>query len=223
MFDVIDTTWNPVKGCKHECTYCWAKKYADRLCSNGVAKYADGFEPALCEKELSKKFKGKFVFACGMGDLFGSWVPSEWILKVIEAVKNNPESYYLFLTKDPIRYIEFIDEFPSNVVLGATIETNRQYYLSTAPAPIDRAIAMKILPWDNKWISIEPIMSFDFEVLMNCIKQINPKVVTVGYDNYNNNLPEPYLIKTQRFIHELEGFTKVRNRTLREAKGDQFA
>jgi protein gp37 len=42
-----------------------------------------------------------------MGDLFGKWVPREWILKVTRAVCYNPNSYYLFLTKNPDRYFEF--------------------------------------------------------------------------------------------------------------------
>jgi protein gp37 len=222
MFDVITATWNPVKGCKHDCKYCWARRYASRLGSNGVKKYADGFKPALCEKELSKKFKDKFVFAVDMGDLFGKWVPSEWIIKVLTAIENNPESQYLFLTKDPKRYFDFFDLFPKNVVLGTTIETNRQYHVSKAPPPIDRARAMTLFPWDKKLISIEPIMDFDLDVLVHWIKEIRPTIVYVGYDNYNNKLPEPSLAKTQRFIQKLEGFTRVKTKTLRDPEVKQI-
>jgi protein gp37 len=215
MFDVITATWNPVKGCKHDCKYCWATRFASRLGSNGIKKYADGFKPALCEKELSKKFKDKFVFAVDMGDLFGKWVPEEWILKVITAIANNPESHYLFLTKNPSRYSEFLHLFPENVVLGATIETNRDYPVSHAPPPIERYKAMANLPWKNKLISIEPIIDFSLETLVQWIKEIQPTNVYVGYDNYNNNLPEPPIAKTMKLIEELSKFTRVRTKTLR--------
>jgi protein gp37 len=219
MFDIITANWNPVKGCLHDCSYCWAKRYADRL--KNTAKYADGFKPALCKQELNKKFKYKFVFAVDMGDLFGEWVPSEWIQKVIDATKQSPTSNFLFLTKNPERYYEFLDSLPGNVVLGATIESNRTYPLSKAPSNRERYCLMANLPWDNKLISIEPIMDFDLEVLVPAIKAISPAVVYVGYDNYNNKLPEPSLAKTKVLIQELEKFTRVRTKTLREPEVSQ--
>jgi protein gp37 len=131
MFDVITKTWNPVIGCLHNCTYCWARNLAEtRL--NHMEKYKDGFKPKLVEYELKKKFKDKFVFAVDMGDLFGEWVPEEWIIRVIEAIRNSPRSYFLFLTKNPRRYYEFLDFYPKNLVLGATIETNREYPVQSA-------------------------------------------------------------------------------------------
>jgi protein gp37 len=196
-----------------------AKKYADRL--KNTPKYADGFKPAICKAELNKKFKDKFVFAVDMGDLFGNWVPSNWIQQVVDAVKQSPDSNFLFLTKNPERYYEFIETLPSNVVLGATIETNRTYPVSNAPTNKERYCLMANLPWNNKLISIEPIMDFDIEILVSAIKAISPAIVYVGYDNYNNNLPEPPLAKTKMLIQELEKFTRVRTKTLREPEVNQ--
>jgi protein gp37 len=211
MFDVITATWNPVIGCLHNCTYCWARNLAEtRL--NHTEKYKDGFKPKLFEYELKKRFKDRFVFACDMGDLFGRWVPREWIQKIIKAVYYNPESYYLFLTKNPARYFEFLDDFPRNLVLGATIETNRQYPVSNAPSPFDRYRAMANLPWKNKLISIEPVMDFDLETFLQWITKIKPAIVYVGYDNYGNKLPEPSMDKTLELIAELEKFTRVRKK-----------
>ena len=58
-----------------------------------------------------------------MGDLFCSKVPDEWIVKVIKYVEKFPETYFLFLTKNPQRYSDFLDIIPENAILGATIET----------------------------------------------------------------------------------------------------
>lgn len=40
-----------------------------------------------------------------MADLFGEWVPDEWIREVFEACKAAPQHRYLFLTKNPNRLI----------------------------------------------------------------------------------------------------------------------
>ena len=55
-----------------------------------------------------------------MADLFGDWVSSEWISKIIDVARDNPQHTFQFLTKNPRRYLEF--EFPENCWLGATIE-----------------------------------------------------------------------------------------------------
>src|SRR5690606_37459529 len=124
MFDNITETWNPVVGCLHSCTYCWARRLAETKLKN-IERYKDGFKPKLVEKELNKKFYKQSVFVSDMGDLFGEWVPAKWIVEVIEAIKKSPSSNFLFLTKNPKHYYEFLDLYPGNVVLGATIETNR--------------------------------------------------------------------------------------------------
>jgi protein gp37 len=216
MFDVITDTWNPVVGCLHYCTYCWARKLAETKLKN-MERYKDGFNPKLVEKELNRRFHKKYVFAVDMGDLFGDWVPSEWILKVIDAIKNSPSSHFLFLTKNPKRYMEFLDLYPENVVLGATIETNRDYPVSKAPATVERYGSMKELPFRNKIISIEPIMEFDLENFVKWIKNINPIMVHIGYDNYNSDLPEPALSKTKQLMDTLGSFTRVKTLTLRES------
>jgi len=216
MFDMIDATWNPVVGCLHYCSYCWARRLVEMRLKN-MEKYRDGFKPKMIEKELCRRFRKKYVFVVDMGDLFGDWVPSEWILKVIKAVKNSPSSYFLFLTKNPKRYMEFLDLYPGNVVLGATIETNRDYPVSKAPPTTERYNFMKKLPFENKIVSIEPIMDFDLEPFVGWIRDINPVMVHVGYDNYHNNLVEPSLAKVNELIQHLSAFTKVKLLTLRES------
>ncbi len=41
-----------------------------------------------------------------MADLFGKWVPDEWINEVFAACEKAPQHRYLFLTKNPKRYAE---------------------------------------------------------------------------------------------------------------------
>jgi len=204
-----------VIGCLHNCSYCWARNLAETKLKD-KEKYKDGFKPKIFEYELSKKFYSKFVFITDMGDLFGTWVPSEWILNVIDAIKNSPSSLFLFMTKNPSRYNEFLEIFPQNVVLGATIESNREYKVSKTPKAAKRYLAMRDLPFNKKMVSVEPIMDFDLEILVQWISDIKPILVHVGYDNYNNNLPEPSLSKTMQLIDILRKFTIVKILTLRE-------
>jgi protein gp37 len=212
-FAAIDETWNPVSGCLHNCTYCYGRKLAETKLKN-IERYKDGFKPNLNEKELKKKFTKKFVFVSDMGDLFGDWVPREWILKVLEAISNSPSSYFLLLTKNPKRYSFF--SFPVNTVLGTTIETNRDYVFSKAPSRAERYMIMRGLKHPLKAVSVEPIMDFDLDILASWIKEIKPALIHVGYDNWGNFLPEPALEKTSQLIHQLESFTRVKTLTLRE-------
>jgi protein gp37 len=211
MFDVITKTWNPVIGCLHSCSYCWARRLVNTRLKNSE-KYRDGFAPKLVEKELRKKFYNQFVFVSDMGDLFGDWVPPDWIKKVLGAIKNSPSSMFLFLTKNPRKYRDFIELFPKNIVLGATLESNREYQVSKAPSDLERYKAMESLPFDNKLLCIEPIMDFDLEVFVQWVKDIKPSMVYVGYDNYNNRLLEPSETKTEQLIIQLRAFTRVRTK-----------
>lgn len=209
-------TWNPVGGCKHHCygDGCWAARQAPR-----IPRYKDGFDrPKLFENELKKRFGGDVVvFVTSMGDLFGWWVPDEWILKVIEAMKRSPDAMFFLETKNPTRYSGFLGLLPEKTIISTTIETNRDYQVSKAPWVGDRYSAMRNYLWPHKHVSIEPIMDFDYGVLVQWMRKIGPEMISVGYDNYQNHLPEPPLDKTMALIDQLERFTKVERKTLREA------
>lgn len=107
-------TWNPVTGCKHGCGYCYARRIS-----------RTGFEPKFHKSRLSQpaEIKTPSTFFVGsMADLFGEWVPIEWIDSILEIVEKCPQHKFLFLTKNPIRYLEF--KFPDNCWLGTTVTKN---------------------------------------------------------------------------------------------------
>lgn len=214
-------TWNPVIGCKYYCYKgrCWAARMARRLKNN--ERYREGFDhPKLVAVELKKRFSNIVVFVSSMGDLFGRWVPEEWILKVLNSMKQSHDAVFLLETKNPARFLDFISEIPSNTILSTTIETNRTnnaYRVSAAPSVVERYKAIRSIEWPHKHVSIEPIIDFDLDVLVRWMRDINPELISVGYDNYHNHLPEPSLDKTMRLIEQLEKFSKVERKTLREA------
>ena len=86
-----DMTWNPVTGCKLGCPYCYAAKLARR--------FGKSFEPEFHSERLAQPAqikKPQNIFVCSMADLFGEWVPDEWIKAVFDACAAAPQHRYLF-------------------------------------------------------------------------------------------------------------------------------
>jgi protein gp37 len=122
-------SWSTVVGCKHLCRiYCWANDVTLRFPNS----YPHGFDPVFRPRmlhaprntpvppEAASDWRFRNVFVVDMGDLFGRWIPREWIEAILTVVRENPQWNFLFLTKFPGRLIEF--EFPENVWLGTTID-----------------------------------------------------------------------------------------------------
>jgi len=213
-------TWNPVVGCYHNCVYCWARRQSKRL--KRYCPYCYDFIPHIHPERLRPlRFREeRVVFVVDMGDLFGDFIPDDWIISVLEVLNNSKNVIPLFLTKNPKRYESFLELFPRNAILGATIETNRYYsYISKAPEPRERLKAMANLEWDRKFISIEPVLDFNLYAFLEALREIRPIYIEIGYDNYGYvPLPEPSLQKTQSLIAELSKFTKVNVKSLRNPK-----
>jgi protein gp37 len=83
-----------------------------------------GFFPTLYLNKISRPAgirKPQNVFVCSMADLFGEWVPDEWIKAVFDACEKAPWHRYLFLTKNPKRYEQYINRYmPKNMWFGWT-------------------------------------------------------------------------------------------------------
>jgi hypothetical protein len=154
-----------------------------------------------------------------MGDLFCDAVPSDWIGRILKIVKQHPDREFLFCTKNPKRYHDF--SFPENCILGVTIETNRDELCirySRAPRPSERFEAMATLEHPRRFMSNEPIMDFDIEVMVDWARAIAPEICEIGYDNYYRKLPEPPLRKVEQYIAAKRGLgIDVREKKLREA------
>lgn len=114
-------SWNPVTGCKHGCVYCYADDIAHRF-------YPQGFAPSFHPDRLAmpqntkpaQSLNGR-VFVCSMADLFGEWVPDEWIDVVIEKVRASPQWRFVFLTKNPERLLGI--NWPDNARVGTTVDS----------------------------------------------------------------------------------------------------
>lgn len=72
-----------------------------------IQPYPMGFNPTFHRYRLDIPehwTRSRTIFVCSMADLFGEWVPDEWITAVFDACLAAPQHRYLFLTKNPGRY-----------------------------------------------------------------------------------------------------------------------
>ena len=173
--DWCDATWNPVTGCLHGCEYCYARRIAERFGGgmmpifvqypiltepdknhDGViCPYPFDFTPTFHRYKLDEPQKWKkprTIFVCSMADLFGDWVPDEWIKDVFEACAKAPQHRYLFLTKNPKRYVTLYMEDILPVGAG--------YWYGTTVTEPEQPFFGGRTPDDNPhtFVSIEPIL-----------------------------------------------------------------
>lgn len=97
------------------------------------APYPFAFTPTFHRYRLEeplKKQKGQNIFVGSMSDLFGRWVPTKWIVEVLDICRKAPQHNYLFLTKFPERYVELdhlaLLPHEENFWYGATITNAKQ-------------------------------------------------------------------------------------------------
>lgn len=93
--------------------------------------YPKGFAPTLHAYTLTYPEQRKApsnIFVCSMSDLFGAWVPDEWIERIFDACKRAPQHTYLFLTKNPARYLDLASK-------GKLPEERNFWYGTTTTGP----------------------------------------------------------------------------------------
>lgn len=204
MYEFVSHTWSPIRGkCSHDCSYCYMKKW--------------GEQPPLHidEKDLMTNLgEGNFIFVGHTIDLFANDVPAEWIQKVLERLKSYPLNKYLLQSKNPKRFLDFIDfgKYTCDILFGTTIETNRDIVESKAPPVSQRAMALAELSSKGfeTMVTIEPIFDFDLDDLVDLIVLANPEWVNIGADSKGHDLPEPPKEKVKKLIEILQKTTQVK-------------
>jgi len=211
MYPFVTHTWNPIRGrCPHQCSYCYMKRFK-------VGNLR------LEERELTTNLgSSNYIFVGSSTDMWAAEVPTEWIQRVVQHTKKYNNTY-LFQTKYPIRFLDFIEDINRNYILGTTLETNRDYDVSLAPTPMDRWTQFKLLKKYKirRMVSIEPVMDFDLVDFLCMLRDIKPEFVSIGADSKRNNLIEPSSEKLEKLIKHLKSYTNViiKNNVKRLMKG----
>lgn len=149
-----DWTWNPVTGCEHGCPYCYARRMQARFGKTPKArKFQYEFHLDRMDGPKQAKVPGR-IFVVSMGDLFGEWVPSPVIFRVVSAAIDTPRHVYMFLTKNVIRMGEFLYgnclQKTTRLWFGGSA-TNQQEFEGRVGYLIERGIR-------NVWVSVEPML-----------------------------------------------------------------
>lgn len=101
-------------------------------------------------KQPAEWTQPRTIFVCSMSDLFGAWVPDEWIQDVFSACNAASWHRYLFLTKNPARYIDLAKK-------GMLPEKHWYGYSATTDDMLWKFHHADECPVKNLFVSIEPI------------------------------------------------------------------
>jgi protein gp37 len=184
--DWASYTWNPVTGCEHGCKFCYAREIANSLRMRDY--YPNAFEPTFHPYRLlapenmptpaDNAGRDGRVFVCSMADLFGKWVPDDWIQQVFESCLAAPDWEYLFLTKWPARYSK-MPLLPKAWYGSSVIQQSDVARVEKAMKAFDTPCV--------KWISLEPMLEpITFSDLSWC------DLVVIGSQT-STNQPEGYV------------------------------
>lgn len=205
MYPWVTHTHSHLAGrCSHQCKYCYVQVSENRYHSglySGPSR--------LREKELLVRYgKDKTIFVEHMNDLFAADVTDADIVKVMKHVAEFPDNTYVFQTKNPMRMLKWQTMVPLKSIIGTTIESNKEYPgLSNAPFPAERVQAIKqFLPCFKRFVTIEPVLDFDVDILAGWIAEIRPDFLNLGADSKGIGLIEPTVEKIMQFTEKLKGY-----------------
>ena len=206
---------------------CHELEYPYEDYGNGrTAPYPFEFDPTFHHYKLDEPKswkKPRTIFVCSMADLFGEWVPDEWIEQVFEACEAAPQHRYLFLTKNPKRYSDLYEKG----IMPKGIKAMNKYFGCTITKPTDEFFYNNL--YGNGidhpgFISIEPIME-DFDAVEIDKDEFGIKWIIVGAETGNR---KGKVIPKREWIEHIAEFCRKSNipmfmkESLRELMGAEF-
>jgi len=160
-----DKSWNPVTGCTRGCSYCYARRMAQRLKGRHGYPADEPFRPTLHPERLLQPPewpKPSRIFVCSMGDLFDPDVLHSWQASVWAVMETARQHTFQVLTKQPKNMREFLRAYHAsynwadglwplpNVHLGVTCEDQESLELRV-PVLLRCDAAVR-------WVSLEPLL-----------------------------------------------------------------
>lgn len=165
-----DYTINPIKGlCKSDCWYCYAKKFYKRFNWNTEVRLDLSVFDTIPKD-------AKRVFVCSTHDIFGDWIPDEWILRIIEECGKKPHMTFQILTKLP-RNIDM--RLPNNVWIGASVCYLRDIQRISI---LTRCVVSPLFKNNIKFISFEPLLEsmWLLRQYLYKLKEFRPDWIIIG-------------------------------------------
>ena len=248
--DWCDSTWSPVTGCLHGCEYCYARRIAERFGGypsdeklheldvpqmishrndeggwNPWYKcaYPFSFSPTFCRYKLDEPQKWKKprnIFVCSMADLFGDWVPDEWIREVFEACDAAPQHRFLFLTKNPSRYKELENLLPLHRRPPAVAEMwfGHSYTGTGDYKPMQLHLA------HSRFVSIEPLLHDLSEQDMMIVAATNDWIIIGAETGHRKGkvIPKKSWVDGIVYYAKRNNVPVFMKESLREIMGDDF-
>lgn len=243
--DWAEYSWNPISGCLHGCEYCYARKIATRfggdfsmaregkfltLYQRQSNPYPDKFEPTFHKYRLdepSRKTKGVNIFVCSMADLFGDWVPDEWIKEVFKACEKAPQHRYIFLTKNPSRFRDILPLWQTyhgglqNMWFGTSATDDESFfengYVLFEGSGYCGGIEV------NRFMSIEPLLGAIRKSSLVNIKYLDWIIVGAETGNRKDKvIPKKEWIMEIKEQCQLVGVPLFMKESLRELMGQDF-
>ena len=197
--------------CSNDCNYCYMKPI--------IHRFPKKFQPGFFIKRLEAKrnMKNKSFFIQTNCDVFDKKVPDKWIYDTIRYIDKyyKKSNTFCMLTKNPERYLDFIDFIPKDWLLGLTLETNyseliRMY--SKAPLPHKRYNSMQKVRETHKniYVMVEPILDFDKGFFYNLLISLDAKYYLFGANSLKSiKLKEPDTDKILTLINKLKMQNKI--------------
>lgn len=155
------------------------------------APYPFGFEPTFHRYRLdipSMWTRPRTIFVCSMADLFGEWVPDEWIRDVFNACHKAPQHRYLFLTKNPGRYQKLVKQgvqLPKDCWIGTSSTCNADEHGKEGHTYLLSENWATLTKW---FVSIEPILErFDHENI-ECVAAMHWVIIGAESGNRKNKV-----------------------------------
>ncbi len=216
MYPWITHTHSHLAGeCPYKCQYCYVQRSKFMGFKGYKSKHSGPIHLQI--KELLVNYgRKKIILIEHQIDMFHPEVSDLMIENILRHCRQYPQNLYVFQTKNPQRLHDLLclrhGLFPPEALYGCTIETNRSTeHLSSAPSTIERRRVMATLPTLRKFITIEPILDFDVEMLGFSIAYIKPLFVNIGADSKGTGLEEP----TGKKVRELIEYFKRHNISVR--------
>jgi len=216
-------TWNPFLGCLFDCIYCKPSFQAQAKRQKQNCMDCHSYKPHYHPEELDRIPSAETVFVCGHGDI--SFCSYEYTESIIQRVSRHPKTTFYFQSKRPDYFKPFLSQFPSNVILVTTLETNwdEDYHIiSKAPIPSKRYELFRSLDYPRKVVTVEPMADFDLEIFAAWIVDIKPEYIWLGFNSKPKQvqLSEPSKQKVLMFIDLLKAQDiGVRKKDLRGITG----